>query len=386
VRAGDLVAAWRTDFLADGSALHWLLEPVGMSGETIDGEPDEDAPLRAEERILQICPARETPDLPDRLRHPALWLQKVDPVTGAPFGPGPFRQEPDGTLTANPTYPGAGPYVEKVVPLLVEGHSPMLFRLGDAHAAVIFGQGANALIDDPESGLRLERLPDWDRTYFVWMNPEKRWVNDPVFRRWVAGTIDRDEMVSYLFDERGERAFSLSRGGSAVPVYPLRADRPLSPMTEPRLQMVYDVADPYSEAVAQRLQAVLASERVELSLVAMDLTELRSAMRAGQVDVALMAHHPGSEDPVLALEGTIWWLGPGTEEAWEGLVAASRIDPRQLSARAAAAWKAEELLLKDARVVPLIRLHAWLAHRPSLTGLDPGPEGELRLEEAWWLP
>ena len=68
------------------------------------------------------------------------------------------------------------------------------------------------------------------------------------------------------------------------------------------------------------------------------------------------------------------------------MVEASAIDPRHMAARAAGAWKAEELLLADARVIPLIRLHAWLAYHSSLAGLDPGPEGEFRLEEAWWLP
>jgi MarR-like DNA-binding transcriptional regulator SgrR of sgrS sRNA len=342
--------------------------------------------MRADERILEICPERPTPDLAERLAHPALWLQRTDPTTAVLRGPGPFRQLVDGTLSAKDEYPGAGPYVERVVPLEVEGHSPLLLRLGDAHVAVTFGQAANDLIEDPASTLRLERLPEWDRTYFMWMNPKKRWVNDPVFRRWVAGTIDRDEMVAYLFDDRGQRAFSLSRAGSTVPVYQLRADRPLSPMTEPRLQMVYDAADPYAETVAQRVQAVLETERVELSLVAMDQHEIRQALRESQVEIALLAHRPGSEDPVLALEGTVWWLRSGADDAWAGLVEASGIDPRQMAARAEGAWVAEELLLGDARVIPLIRLHAWLAYHRSLAGLDPGPDGSFRLEEAWWLP
>jgi len=386
VRAGDLLAAWSAGLLDVSSDLHWLFDPLGGNVQVSPLASEVSGRMRAAERILEICPVRPTPDLPLRLEHPASWLQRVDPVTGISEGPGPFRQMPDGTLSAKQDYPGDGPYLRDVVPLVVEGHSPLLLRLGDAHVAVTFGQAAAALEADPVPDLRLDRLPAWDRTYFIWMNPTERWVNDPVFRRWIAGTIDRDEMVSYLFDDRGKRAFSLSLDGSTIPVYPLRADRPLSPMTEPRLQMVYDAADPYSETVAQRVQAVLETQQVELSLVPMERGALREALRTGDVEVALLAHRPGSDDPVLALEGTFWWLGDGAADARAGLVEASGIDPHQAEARAEAAWGAEQLLLVDARVIPLIRLHAWLAYHSSIAGLDPGAEGEFRLEEAWWLP
>ena len=386
VRAGDLLAAWSTGLLDAGSDLHWLFEPLGDETPGRAGDSGTSGPMRAEERILEICPERPTPDLPVRFEHLASWLMRVDPVTGLSEGPGPFRQEPDGKLSAKEGYPGDGPYLEAVVPLVVEGHSPLLLRLGDAHVAVTFGPVAAALADDPVPDLRLERLAAWDRTYFIWMNPTERWVNDPVFRRWVAGTIDRNEMVEYLFNGLGQRAFSLSHDGSTVPVYPLRADRPLSPMTEPRLQMAYDAADPYSETVGQRVQAVLQTHQVEVSLVPMERGALRQALRKGEVGVALLAHRPGSEDPVLALEETVWWLGDGAEDARAALVVASGMDPRRVEERVGEAWKAEQLLLGDARVIPLIRLHAWLAYRSSLAGLDPGAEGEFRLEEAWWLP
>ena len=386
VRAGDLLAAWTSGLLDDSSDLHWLLDPLGDSADSPVEVDEVSGSMRAEGRILEVCPQRPTPDLPERLEHPATWLQRVDPVTGLLEGPGPYRQMPDGSLSAKTDYPGDGPYVNSVVPLVVEGHSPLLLRLGDAHLAVTFGPTADSLIDDPVPDLRLERLPAWDRTYFMWMNPDERWVNDPVFRRWVAGTIDRDEMVAYLFDDRGKRAFSLSYDGSTVPVYPLRADRPLSPMTEPRLRMIYDATDPYSETVAHRVRAVLETQQVELSLVPMERDALREALRAGDVEIALLAHRPGSEDPVLALEGTVWWLGEGAADARALLVEASGIDSRQVAARAEGARKAEELLLADARVIPLIRLHAWLAYRASLAGLDPGADGEFRLEETWWLP
>jgi MarR-like DNA-binding transcriptional regulator SgrR of sgrS sRNA len=386
VRAGDLLAAWSTALLDGGSDLHWLFEPLGGDAQDRPDANEASGRMRSAERILEICPERPTPDLPLRFEHPASWLQRVDPATGILEGPGPFQLMPDGRLAAKSDYPGDGPYLRDVVPLVVEGHSPLLLRLGDAHVAVTFGHAAADLEADPVPDMRLDPLPAWDRTYFMWMNPTERWVNDPVFRRWVAGTIDRDEMVSYLFEDRGNRAFSLSPDGSSIPVYPLRADRPLSPMTEPRLQMVYDAADPYSETVAQRVQAVLETQQVELSLVPMERGELRQALRAGDVEVALLAHRPGSVDPVLALEGTLWWLGEGAADARASLIEASGIEPRQRAARAEAAWKAEELLLADARVIPLIRLHAWLAYHSSLAGLDPGAEGEFRLEEAWWLP
>jgi MarR-like DNA-binding transcriptional regulator SgrR of sgrS sRNA len=157
-------------------------------------------------------------------------------------------------------------------------------------------------------------------------------------------------------------------------------------MTEPRLRMVYEQDDPYSETVAQRVRAVLETQQVELSIVPMDRGALRQALLKGDVEIVLLAHRPGSEDPVLALEGTVWWLGDGAEDARAALAAASSIDPRQVAARAEGAWEAERLLLADARLIPLIRLHAWLAYHHLLAGIDPGAEGEFRLEETWWLP
>jgi MarR-like DNA-binding transcriptional regulator SgrR of sgrS sRNA len=157
-------------------------------------------------------------------------------------------------------------------------------------------------------------------------------------------------------------------------------------MSEPRLQVVYDAADPYARTVGQRVRAVLDTHKVELSLVPMERGALRQALRKGEVDVALLAHQTVSEDPVLALESTVWWLGEGAADGWNDLSEAAAVDPGQTAARAQAAWEAERLLLADARVVPLIRLHAWLAYRSSLAGLDPGPEGEFRMEEVWWLP
>jgi ABC-type transport system substrate-binding protein len=385
VVAEDLASSWEKA-LNDPFAEHqWLLDPVTGRSEPAGERAPAAEWLRPRGQVLRICPRTPTPDLPARLAHPALWLRRVAQHTGLSYGPGPFRAEPDGTLTPNPGFEGDGPYVDDVEPLQVEGNPALLLRLGDAHAAVVFGREANALIADASDPLEVERLPSWDRTYFLWLDPAKRWINDPVFRRWISRAIDRDEMIDYLFDGHGERAFSLSRGGSVVPVYePLQPDRPLSPMSVPRLELLYDEDDPYAETVAQRVRAVLETHDVELSVTARSRGAIRQALSEKNVEMALLAHRPALEDPLLATLGSVWWLGDGAGEALERLKAASEL--KGPADRASKAWEAEELLLEDARVIPLIRLHAWWVRHTQLSGVAPGPDGVLRFEEVWWRP
>ncbi len=246
-----------------------------------------------------------------------------------------------------------------------------------------FGKEAGALLGDTSLPLELKRLPAWDRTYYMWLNPSKRWLNDPFFRRWLAGVVDRRELVDYLFDGQGERAFSLS-GHWSSPVYELQPDRPLSPMTVPRLELLYDEADPYAKTVAQRIEAVLATNDAELSLLALPGEQIRERLIDGAVEMVLLAHRPATDDPVLALLGTVWWFGKEADEAKQRLRRASGAE--QPGERSAGALEAEEMLLRDARLVPLMRLHAWLVRHPLLAGVQPGPDGVLRLEETWWRP
>ena len=63
---------------------------------------------------------------------------------------------------------------------------------------------------------------------------------------------------------------------------------------------------------------------------------------------------------------------------------ASRQEKPEL--RSELAWWAESALMRDGRIIPLLRLEAWLARRHALQNVRSGGGGELMLGEAWWSP
>jgi MarR-like DNA-binding transcriptional regulator SgrR of sgrS sRNA len=392
VEARDLVNAWARGLADETRDDRWLLDPLLARSAPGAMQPPTLVGINADGQFLEVCPPQPVPDLPLRLEHPALWLGGERRTGGLFEGPGPFYRTPDGTLYPNPGHQGPGPYVERVEVFQVDADPSIPFRLGDAQVAILFGKAAGKLRSEAtaRSGfpLSFERVPSWDRTYFLWLDPEKRWVNDPRFRKWVSAVLDRDEMLAYLFDGQGDRAFSLSPGGSPVPVYEdLQPDRPLSPTSVPRLTLLYDEEDAQALTLARRVQAVLATHQVELSLVARRSSDLRRALATGEAEAALLAHRPATRDPLLGLLGSTWWFGRRFDGLLDPLLrAASEIAPGRRAERAEMAWEVEQGLLVDARVVPLVRLHAWLAHHPKLSGVETAPGGLLILGEAWWLP
>ncbi len=79
----------------------------------------------------------------------------------------------------------------------------------------------------------------------------------------------------------------------------------------------------------------------------------------------------------------MWPLGEAAAEAFQRLDRASRISAeRRRHERAALV---EDSLLADARLIPLVCLHAWLVQHNDLTGVSAGRYGILRLERAEWV-
>ena len=106
------------------------------------------------------------------------------------------------------------------------------------------------------------------------------------------------------------------------------------------------------------------------------------ALSRGQGSVFLLAHRPGSADPVLGLTESLVRLPGLPSAALETLRQGSRrVDPRE---RELAARHAEAGLLREGSLIPLVRLHAWLATDPALRGVRTGTDGLLFLERAWW--
>jgi ABC-type oligopeptide transport system substrate-binding subunit len=100
--------------------------------------------------------------------------------------------------------------------------------------------------------------------------------------------------------------------------------------------------------------------------------------------MALITHRPALDDPVLALMETVAGLGASGDGAWEILEQASRIPDRELRARAARA--ADDALVNQAVLIPIVRLYATLVADARLIGVAPGGSGTLLLERAGWAP
>jgi hypothetical protein len=121
-----------------------------------------------------------------------------------------------------------------------------------------------------------------------------------------------------------------------------------------------------------------------LDLDGSDPPDLREAIEDGAHGVALVLHQPAVADPVLALQDSLDDVGAGLEDAQRQLRDAAALeDP---AARLAAALAAEAGAIADHRLVPLVRLQAWLARDARLVGIDPSAPGTIRLGDAFYLP
>jgi MarR-like DNA-binding transcriptional regulator SgrR of sgrS sRNA len=302
VRPADLVTAWETGLREPASAHHWLLSTVEGS-EALDAtRANGVSGLRAMDDRLEICVSTATPDLPERLSHPALWLWRRSESNGMWEGPGPFRQIAATRLEANPAA-GMPPLLDAVQLVVDPSTDPaLLINLAEADLGVVFGRAAERLRQDARENLSLTRLPHWDRVYFLWVDRGARWVNDPRFRRWLSGVIDRQSMVDYLFAGQGEPVQTLS--GAAVANQELQS-KPLERLSRPRLSLVYDENDPLAARIAGRLVAAVRLEAIELSLIARGADELRSAAGDPAPSMVLSVHQPWSDDPVLGLIGLL---------------------------------------------------------------------------------
>jgi MarR-like DNA-binding transcriptional regulator SgrR of sgrS sRNA len=380
VEPADVIADWEERLRDPGSAHRWLLAEVAGVESWIAQTAARVGGLRSDGRFLVVCLDAATGDFEARLAHPALSHLRRNGAREE--GPGPFLLTETGGLEVNPDFTGDRPYLERIRPVEANDDPRLLFGLDEIDVAILYGGPVGALLEEPSGRARLERLESWDRDYFLWIDPSKRWVNDPAFRAWIAETIDREALVRFLFDGRGEPVFSLSSNGSERPAWTPPQTRPFSTTSHPRLALHYPRSDRLAADIAGRIGAALSLEGVELAVEPRERNQLRRELEQGEVAMALLAHHPPLRDPVLRLLDTIWWLGPGAADAIGGLRQASgRVDPEL---RADAAWLAEYGLLVDLRLVPLIRLHAWLATDPALRDVAAGPSGRLRLDRAWW--
>jgi len=376
VRPEDLVEAWSSELAEPDSSLRWLLgDLVGLDAWLVGGRGSI-AGLRARGESLSLCFEGEVEDLTARLEHPALAFSR--PRDDGFVGPGPFAAERADALAANPSYAGSAPWLDEVRGIASDDAAALLFELDAIDVAVIEGDAVTSLAD---SAVAIRRLEDWDSTWYLWIGDDQRWVLDPAFRAWLAGSVDRDAMVRYLFDGHAAAVFSLAPGATTEPLWVEPRRRPFASGSRPRLVLHRIAGDLAGERIAARLQQELGLLGVELRVVALEVQGLESALERGEVAMALLSSRPANDDPILRLSQALAPLGPSAADALQRL---KHANPTAPALRGDAAWLVEHGLLLDARLVPLLRLEAWLAVRDGLRGVRSGATGRLELERAWW--
>jgi len=385
VGAESVIAEWEAALRRDDDGAAWLLANVQGVDAFRRGETVHPSGLGVDtDSRLRICTETRAADWPARLAHPALWLRGLERYGGRSDGPGPFRVTGEaGVLTASAPGADGRPLLDEITILEpTESDPALLFELDAVDVAIVSGRNATSLVEYSETtGLRVKRLEQWDTVYALWFGARARWVNDPRFRAWVAGAVDRDAMLRFLFDGRGEAAFRLTPGGG--PEWTEPPTRPFSRGSVPRLELVFDSADADATSIVSRLKAVLEQAGLSIVLVPTSADRLREALDDDGFQMALAAHRPPVSDSVLALQHTLWGLGNPVFDAWDSLERASWWGEEDQ--RLSAALFAEDTLLRQARLVPLVRVHVWLVTRPGLEGVVAGPWGVLRLERARWV-
>ena len=247
-----------------------------------------------------------------------------------------------------------------------------LFLLGEIDLTPVYGRNVARLHGVDPAQVRLLRASGWDRTYLIHCDARTRWTNDPNFRRWFAETVDRVDLVSGLFDGYGAPAWTV-QSRTAGPVWKPPVRHPFSSTSHPVLRLKYDPNDRPAGSIASRMKARFAAEGVDLRLIGGDDVD--------RPELTLVAHQRWSADPVVALAPLVSAAGSAGKGARYYL---EQAQSAAAAARESLASLAEDALLIDALVVPLVRLEAWVAVSPALEGVQPGLAGELALEKAWW--
>lgn len=386
VRAVDVVRSWETA-LRMGSSAIWLLEPLAGGPAFARGEAESVDGLRAEEGAVVVRLDRPTPDLLERLTHPSLvvWRNGGDPALR---GSGPFRVMPgERALVA---VPGRA-LLERVDSVSAStADARLLARLREVDVAIVYGRDASEFLEASEPSdverFAIERLEAWDRVYYLTLDRSLRWTRDPAFRRWLSGTIDRTAMMRYLFDGLGGWPCDLlAHCGEAITPPENRGPQWRVPSgVHPRIALAFDERDRMASAIAARIKADLAGAGVGVDLAPRAREEIERGAAGGPFQALLTFRRSWTADPVLTLLEIFNALGPEQDDFGTALVAAAR-EPLGSARRAAAALEIQERVLREATVVPLARVDAWIVTSPGLA-LDPGASPSLEIARAGWRP
>lgn len=386
VTAEDIIDSWERLLNSSRSPYRWLLDPVVGVRDYRSGEASRPVGLVAGFGTLEIRLRRATPDLLHRLAHPALGISELRGGDAGLVGAGPFDSDPGhpGTLIrANPFHHQGRPFLDGLELLQPQGVDPaLLLQSGQADLTVLHGRSAGQILSSPDAPIRMVRLPGWDRVYsLVWNSISTGAGGRGGLPERLRTALDRQAMIRYLFDGRGEPVNSL------LPLLHASAPSDIVSPGQPfsgRISLLYDDSDPSAMAIASRVKASWEELGLRVGLRPVDAEELWYRLASGDYVAAVLLHHPPTVDAVLGLQGTLSQLGEVAEPALQALDQASMLSDPAL--RLQRARMAEDLLLEPGFLVPLVRVYAWLATASSLVGVQGDAAGMLYLDDAWWLP
>jgi len=383
----DVVESLTMAVAVESSPGPWLLAPVRGARSFARGELGDIEGLVPGSGTVRVKLTRETPDLALRLAHPALRVWTAG--RGAePAGPGPFEIAAERRLVAW-VHGGARPYLDRIDLIDSGGVAPaVLARLGEIEAAVVYGRSVSRFLDaeeGPSPAFRVERLAGWDRTYVLWLAPGMRWTQDPGFGRWLDATLDRVAMLRYLFDGRGDAPCDLlSRCGESATRGDAVTTWRVPRGARPRIALALDASDRLGGEMAARIKADVESAGVGVDIEPWPGDDLDRGIRGGEIQAALFYRTPWTSDPVLSLLGTLHASPRGLEAELAELDRAARL-PLGSDERRSAAEEVHGRVLSRARIVPVVRLDAWIASAPGLV-LAPGASPSLDVARAGWSP
>jgi len=383
VTPADVIASWEKLLRSHGSPHAFLLDPIDGAAAFRDGKAERIAGLAADGSDLRLTLSRATPDLPARLAHPALGIGRPA-RDGAPLGSGAFDAAPgELDVRGNPFHPGGRPYLDGFRIVAAGTIDPaLLIDANAADAAIVYGRSAGRLLEAPSATVTATHWPTADRGYFLFLNPGSGFfATSPAIRRLLTRALDRDAMLRYLFDGRGETLTSLFPGGPALEPF---VPSPPSGGSRSRVPLTFDRDDPLAQSVAARIKAAWQEIGIVAELDGLDASTLGERIAKGQYAATIGLRQAGSRDPILSLWETLAGLGPLATQTAPGL-AQGALDPDPV-ARLACAQRVEAALIEEGYLLPLVRLDAYLATRTRLVGVEPFQAGLLRLDDAWLRP
>ncbi|HUE87303.1 MAG TPA: ABC transporter substrate-binding protein [Vicinamibacterales bacterium] len=316
---------------------------------------------------------------------------RTHPANHAPVGTGPFRfsswEDDTIVLSANPQYFRSGPYVQRLIftAVAADAMGEKLMR-GEADYSVTRPPSLDLRAPPPEP-LAIRTLPTSARIY-VAMNLRRPPLNDVRVRRAIAAAVDRLELVSAALGGLAAPAIGwytpdvewAYNANARVPDYDLAASRRLLDSAGWRAKggerfraaLVVPNTAPLRE-IASVLEAQFA--RVGITLVIHRVPPGQFPQRVigdHDFDFALVTGAQGPDPDALrrrysADTETGAYIGYADEEFREAVERGARAV--EIDERAAAYYRAQEILARDIPFIPLAESVKVVVHNRRVRGL-----------------